>query len=132
MHDCGSWQALGSTVSLRLAAAHGALTPVSARAARESVARELAAIDLACSRFRCDSELSRVNARAGRATPAGPLLLEALELAVRAARLTDGDVDPTLGRALALAGYDRDWQLLPAPGAPSARRGRTRPAPTLT
>jgi len=31
-------------------------------------------------------------------------LLEALALALRAAELTDGDVDPTVGRALALAG----------------------------
>ena len=42
-------------------------------------------------------------------------MVEALELALRAARLTDGDVDPTLGRALPLAGYDRDWQELPRP-----------------
>jgi thiamine biosynthesis lipoprotein ApbE len=41
-----------------------------------------------------------------------PLLLEALEVALRAAQLTDGDVDPTLGRALELAGYDRDWDAL--------------------
>jgi len=41
--------------------------------------------------------------------------LEALEVALRAAALTDGDVDPTVGRALELAGYDRDWRLLPVP-----------------
>jgi thiamine biosynthesis lipoprotein len=39
--------------------------------------------------------------------------MEALELALRAAELTDGAVDPTVGRALELAGYDRDWRLLP-------------------
>ncbi len=38
--------------------------------------------------------------------------MEALEVALRAAELTDGDVDPTVGRALELAGYDRDWRLL--------------------
>ena len=65
---------------------------------------ELAAIDRACSRFRADSELSRVNARAGRRVRVSPLLVEALELAIAAARLTEGDVDPTLGRALELAG----------------------------
>jgi thiamine biosynthesis lipoprotein len=47
--------------------------------------------------------------------PAGPLLIEALEVALRAAALTDGDVDPTIGMALELAGYDRDWRLLTAP-----------------
>jgi thiamine biosynthesis lipoprotein len=41
-----------------------------------------------------------------------PLLTEALLVALRAAELTDGDVDPTVGAALVLAGYDRDWRLL--------------------
>ena len=58
-----------------------------------------------------------------------PLLIEALEVALRAAELTDGDVDPTVGRALELAGYDRDWRLLAAPrrSSPSrAQRSRAR------
>ncbi len=101
-----SWEALGTTVVLRVLDAQ-ALAP-----ARAAVERELDAIDRSCSRFRADSELSRVNARAGRVTLASPLLVEALELALRAAELTDGDVDPTIGRALQLAGYDRDWRLL--------------------
>jgi thiamine biosynthesis lipoprotein len=77
------------------------------------VERELDAIDRACSRFRADSELSRVNASQGRPVQINGVLMEALELALRAAELTDGDVDPTLGQALELAGYDRDWRLLP-------------------
>jgi thiamine biosynthesis lipoprotein len=39
----------------------------------------------------------------------GPLLLEAVGAALRAARLTDGDVDPTIGGALIALGYDRDF-----------------------
>jgi thiamine biosynthesis lipoprotein len=58
-----------------------------------------------------------VNARAGRSTQVSPLLIEALEVALRAAALTDGDVDPTVGLALELAGYDRDWRLLDPPSA---------------
>ena len=108
-----TWQALGSTVVLRLSKP-GRLEP-----ARAAVERELDAIDRACSRFRGDSELSHINARAGRSTEASPLMIEALELALRAAELTDGDVDPTVGRALELAGYDRDWRLLePSVGQP--------------
>jgi thiamine biosynthesis lipoprotein len=108
-----AWEALGTSVVLRVTAA-GALAR--ARAAAEA---ELAAVDRACSRFREDSELSRVNAGAGRAVSVEPLLIEAIEVALRAAALTDGDVDPTLGRALELAGYDRDWQLLaPERGEP--------------
>jgi thiamine biosynthesis lipoprotein ApbE len=105
-----SWSALGSTVVLRVG------DPAALPAARAGVARELDAIDWACSRFRPDSELSRLNAGNGRPIRVSALLMEALELSLRAAELTDGDVDPTVGRALELAGYDRDWRLLtPAP-----------------
>jgi thiamine biosynthesis lipoprotein len=109
------WEALGTSVVLRVR------DPEALAPARATVEGELAAIDRACSRFRADSELSLVNARAGRSTQAGPLLMEALDVAVRAAECTDGDVDPTVGRALELAGYDRDWRLLAlASGQPEA------------
>lgn len=108
--ETATWEALGTNVVLRSSDASALL------AARAAVELELANIDRACSRFRADSELSRANAQAGRWTRTGPLLIEALELALRAATLTDGDVDPTVGRALELAGYDRDWQLLDPPG----------------
>jgi thiamine biosynthesis lipoprotein len=111
------WEALGTSVVLRLT------DPAALEVARHEVESELAAIDLACSRFRADSELSRLNAGAGRSVQVGELLMEALELALRAAELTGGDVDPTVGRALQLAGYDRDWRLLPAPD------GEPEPAP---
>jgi FAD:protein FMN transferase len=103
------WEALGTSAVLRVR------EPAALAPARAAVERELAAIDEACSRFRGDSELSRINARAGRYTRVGPLLLEALEVALRAAELSDGDVDPAVGRALELAGYDRDWRLLDPP-----------------
>jgi thiamine biosynthesis lipoprotein len=89
-------------------------------AARVAVERELDGIDRACSRFRPDSEIARANASAGRAVRVSPLLAEALALALRAARLTDGDVDPTIGSALMLAGYDRDWLLLERPATDPA------------
>jgi thiamine biosynthesis lipoprotein len=112
---CASWQALGTSIVLEV------VEPAALADARAAVERDLAAIDLACSRFRADSELTRVNAAAGRVVAVSGLLLEALELALRAAALTDGDVDPTVGRALELAGYDRDFSLLAAPaGQPVA------------
>jgi thiamine biosynthesis lipoprotein len=95
--------------------------PAALQSARTAVEQELDAIDRACSRFRADSELSLLNARAGRPTQTGPLLLEALTVALGAAAITEGDVDPTVGRALELAGYDRDWSLLaPSAGEPEA------------
>jgi thiamine biosynthesis lipoprotein ApbE len=104
------WEALGTNVVLRLS------DPRGLACARAAVESELDAIDLACSRFRPDSEIARVNASRGRAVRVSPLLAEALALALRAAELTDGDVDPTVGSALVLAGYDRDWRLLDPPG----------------
>ncbi len=107
------WEALGTNVVLRLTEPNGIA------AARAAVQADLAAIDRACSRFRADSEISRINAQASRSRKVSGLLMEALELAIRAAELTDGDVDPTVGRALELAGYDRDWrQLAPPVGEP--------------
>ncbi len=72
---------------------------------------ELAAIDVACSRFRSDSELWQVNHAWGRPVQVGPLLAEALATALTAALLTDGDVDPTCGQSLARLGYNQDFAL---------------------
>ena len=80
--------------------------------ARAVVERIVAEFDQACWRFRDDSELSAVNAAGGAAVHVGPVLLEAVTVALRAARLTDGDVDPTVGQALISLGYDRDFELL--------------------
>ena len=77
---------------------------------------ELAAIDLACSRFRLDSELMAVNAAAGCTVPVSALFGEAVRTALTAAEQTGGDVDPMLGGALVAAGYDADYAALPADG----------------
>ena len=79
--------------------------------AHDLLAAELAAMDMACSRFRPDSELWRVNHARGRPVPVSPLFADALTVALAAAALTDGDVDPTCGRSLARLGYDRDFAL---------------------
>ncbi|MHB8340035.1 MAG: FAD:protein FMN transferase [Mycobacteriales bacterium] len=79
---------------------------------RAVVDAELDRVDAACSRFRPDSALSRANDSAGARVPAPALLTEAVAVALRAAKLTDGLVDPTLGRQLAGLGYDRDFAQL--------------------
>jgi FAD:protein FMN transferase len=78
------------------------------------VERELEAIDLACSRFRGDSELTALNRSGGHELAASPLFLEALSVAVRAAHTTDGAVDPTLGRAISGLGWDLDFSVIVA------------------
>src|SRR5712691_10735237 len=80
------------------------------------VESELEAIDLACSRFRDDSELTALNRSGGRALSVSPLLLEALIVAVRAAEVTDGDVDPTVGRGISGLGWDLDFSVVVSRG----------------
>lgn len=90
---------------------------------------ELDAVGAACSRFRPDSELSAVNAAAGRAVPVGPVFLEFLEAALRAATLTRGAVDPTCGAALIALGYDRDFaEVRRAQATAGAHRAAAEPA----
>jgi thiamine biosynthesis lipoprotein len=101
-----SFRALGTTALVAVDSAGAA------RRARRIVARELRAFDLACSRFRADSELTAVNAGSGRPVPAGLLLREAVRVALRAARQSGGLVDPTIGRSMRLAGYDRTFAVV--------------------
>jgi thiamine biosynthesis lipoprotein ApbE len=89
--------------------------------ARELLSEDLAELDRACSRFRPDSEVSQLGHAPG--GPSGlvtatvsPLLAEAVSVALRAASLTDGDVDPTVGGTLSALGYDRDFAAVPANG----------------
>jgi thiamine biosynthesis lipoprotein len=89
--------------------------------ARAIADAELAAVDRACSRFRPDSELSLLNAAGGADTAVSELFTDLLVTALRAAELTDGDVDPTCGQALEEIGYDRDFALV--------RAGAGRPGP---
>ena len=70
-------------------------------AASDVLDAELAAVDAACSRFRPDSEISRLHANRGTAVPVGALLAEAVRVALHAAELTNGVVDPTVGEAVA-------------------------------
>ncbi len=94
------------------------------------------ALDLACSRFRADSELVAVgNVARGASAPVtvnvSPLLAEAVAVSLRAAQLTDGDVDPTVGGALAELGYDRDFaELARGEAAADARAGAPRREPS--
>ena len=97
-----TWRALGT--GIRLVVHDGDLAT-----ARTAVERVLDDVDRAYSRFRPDSELSRLNARAGDTVAVGPLLAEAIGVALDAAERTDGAVDPTVGRAMRAIGYDVDF-----------------------
>jgi FAD:protein FMN transferase len=96
-------RALGTFATLLIA------DPAALKPAWAMLTAELRAVDAACSRFRRDSELWRVNHAQGRPVQISPLLVEALTVALAAASLSNGDVDPTCGDALARLGYDRDF-----------------------
>jgi thiamine biosynthesis lipoprotein len=103
-----SFSALGTT-ALVLSTDEAALAPAVA-----CVRAEVEAFDRVCSRFRSDSELSRLNAANGRGVFVGPLLREAIATALAAAAASDGAVDPTVGPALVALGYDEDFQVVSA------------------
>jgi thiamine biosynthesis lipoprotein len=96
------WRALGTGV--RLVVADGDLA-----AARQAVTRVLDEVDRTYSRFRPDSELMLLHAVRGRTRPVSPLLARALGGALDAARMSGGAVDPTVGLALRVIGYDEDF-----------------------
>ncbi len=77
--------------------------------ASEMLEQELERIDRVASRFRSDSELSRLNSRAGTETEVSIDLFEAIDVALAMAAATEGLVDPTVGAAMSRLGYDRDF-----------------------
>jgi thiamine biosynthesis lipoprotein len=100
------WSTTGSVV----------VTDPSALAAAVEVVRAgLDEVELACSRFRPDSEISGLTAGRNRLSP---LLADLVGTALDAAEASGGLVDPTVGSAMRGLGYDRSIELLPADGAP--------------
>jgi thiamine biosynthesis lipoprotein len=99
-----SMPALGTTASIVVE------DPALADPALAMLAADLVALDEACSRFRPDSELRRLE-RSGGGLPivVSDLLFDALESAGDVAARTAGIVDPTIGSSLVDLGYDRDF-----------------------
>lgn len=115
------FRAMGTEIELLVEAedAAGALT---------AAEREFHRLEALLSRFRDDSELSRLN-RLGRLA-AGPDLCEVVELALAARERTGGRFDIRVHDAVVAAGYDRSFELLAAeadvaPSTPAAVVGRS-------
>lgn len=120
-----TWRALGTQIRVVVT------EPRRLAQAERMLVADVAALDTACSRFRIDSEIRSLTGSAANGTKGpclktevSPLLAQAIAAALRAARLTDGDVDPTVGAAMSAAGYDRDFSLLTPAGPPDERTGR--------
>jgi thiamine biosynthesis lipoprotein len=110
------FRAIGTTIRLVVT------DPTTLDAATDVVREHLDDLDRAASRFREDSEVSRLAGAAAHrpaSAPVSPVLASSLRAALRAARLTGGLVDPTVGRAVEASGYDADLDIVrhrgPAP-----------------
>lgn len=79
-------------------------------------------LEVAWSRFRVDSEVSRINRHAGVAVPVSAPTLDLVTLAVAAWEQTGGRFDPTVGEAVIAAGYDRTFSELGVDGPPTTRQ----------
>jgi FAD:protein FMN transferase len=122
VQSVATFPALGTTATLVLAGEGDS------EQALELLFDELAAFDLACSRFRADSELVAVNNHPPAVpVPVSALLLDAVEAGLRAAQITGGRVDPTVGSALDWIGYDRDFQAIDSHGPPLTYTARPTP-----
>jgi FAD:protein FMN transferase len=100
------WPVWGTTARLVVT------DPSALASARALVRGHLDAVDRACSRFRSDSEVSRLAAHGGRPVQVSALFADYLRDALAVANSTDGDVDPTVGAVLVSLGYDRDYALI--------------------
>ena len=77
----------------------------SAEEAAERARQFVVEFDAALSRFKADSELSRLNADPRDRVPASELLRRAVKAGLATAERTDGLVDPTLLRQIEASGY---------------------------
>jgi len=101
-----SFHALGTTAEITT------LEPLVLADAIDVLERELDATDQACSRFRADSEVSRLARCGGGWMPASRLLRQALAAGVDAAAATGGAVDPTVGASMRALGWDADFRVV--------------------
>jgi thiamine biosynthesis lipoprotein len=102
-----SFQSMGTEITV--------LAPIADCNASLALVRDtFNAWDARFSRFRSDSELSRLNASAGARFPASPSMLEVVAASLVAARVTGGLFDPTLLHRLVTLGYDDQFERLPA------------------
>ncbi len=89
--------------------------PTALESVVEIVRAGLDDVELACSRFRPDSEISGLTPGRNRLSP---MLADLVGTALDAAEASGGLVDPTVGSVVHGLGYDRSIELLSADGPP--------------
>jgi FAD:protein FMN transferase len=80
---------------------------------------ELERLEQSWSRFRPDSELTRLHERDGAWTSVSNVMLLALTCAAHLHRATEGRFDPTIRTALERNGYDRSFELVESSTVPT-------------
>lgn len=103
-----AFPAMGTTIELTLVG----LDAAAAEGAFDLAVRQAEEWEATFSRFRQESELSRLNARAGQWVRVSDRLLLGIVAALRARRETQGLFDPTILPALVALGYDRSFDTL--------------------
>ena len=101
-----AFRAMGTEI---VVVADDAADPAVSAAASATVERIFASEESRFSRFREDSELSRVNRSAGQWVEVSGPFAEVVLLAIDGADRSAGLFDPTVLRAMESAGYDRDF-----------------------
>ena len=95
----------------------------------DTAQQRIDALESRWSRFRVDSELTRMNEAAGRPIVVSGDTVLLVTRCIEAWRATDGAFDPSVHDSVVALGYDRDFLTLPAGGPSLARPGS--PAPGL-
>lgn len=67
-------------------------------------------VEECCSRFDPHSELARLSASVGFAVPASAILYEAVQFALAVAEESGGAFDPTVGAAMEMRGFNREYR----------------------
>lgn len=101
--------AMGCTFEVQLETEHDGKSILA------EVPAKVEALESCLSRFRPESELSRLNQRSGEWVTVSQELLDNLVAAKHAARLTDGDFNPLILPALSACGYDRSFEAISKP-----------------
>jgi FAD:protein FMN transferase len=125
--DAGAAVAVAERAALGTNARVALWPPDGLTVALAVVDAELGRLDRQASRFRADSEVSRIARSERCAHTVSPGLAEAVRVALTAARWTGGLVDPTVGGALSALGYDRDFSSIDPSPLPAGSRHTGQP-----
>jgi thiamine biosynthesis lipoprotein len=116
-----TFRGMGTDIELLLDAEPGGR----AEGALDRAEAEFERLEQVMSRFRDDSELSRLN-RDGMITGASPDLVRVVRMALEAREATAGRFDPTVHDAVVTAGYDRSFDDVAPDGVETAAAERPR------